>query len=85
MLTPQVLNVLRTEVTSMDVGQTFTLDGIVDRHPELGDLGEFGHAVSASLKDINDMHVDFMVYDTVLSNGRPAKNEDGLIIYRRLR
>ncbi len=85
MLTSETLEILRTEVANMDVGQTFTLDGIVTRNPVLGDLSEFGHSVSASLKDVNDMHVDFMVYDSVLPNGRPAKNDDGLIIYRRLR
>lgn len=85
MLTSETLEILRTEVTKLDVGQTFTLSAMVQDNPQLGDLSDFGHAVSSSLKDVNDMHVDFMVYDTVLANGRPVKNDDGLIIYRRLR
>lgn len=85
MLSPETIEVLRSEVTALDVGSVFTLDQIVAKHPQLGDPAEFGHAVSSSIKDINDMHLDFIVYDEVLANGRPAKTDDGLIKYRRLR
>ncbi|PIB24098.1 hypothetical protein BFP76_02320 [Amylibacter kogurei] len=85
MLTNDHIEILRQEVSKMDIGAHFTLEDISARHPECGTLAEFGTEVSKSVKDINDNRLDFIVYHAILPNGRPEKSDSDKIIYRRLR